>query len=441
MALNQSLDMKEDDTAFLTSDESVVMSMINPNFKSKQDKYLDAQFNANQDSFARSAKDDTLLLQGDPNESNPFARKNTQTGLGSGEEQSGGFAVAALLPLIPIIAPLIKPAIEALIGLFRRKKGNGSVNPPNAQRYGYGSVNPPNGGLDIMGYLQDRLPVLQQKEEQLKDLPGDQFWSAVPKIMQQEIGNLVKLLQQDGFNIPNPQRIVNAVIARTLPKSFLARVGRGRKSGAGSTGSQLGTIIKPMVKWSVYKSLDNKTSPQERKAITHGLSNIDTLITPEDAKGGRLTWEKIRATAKNVIARLLPKVAPILKQVAQQMIDRIPNMVEVMLDRAGIESEGVREVVGKAAQTVGQEVSNEAFDRLQGVASRGSGEAGSVHAEREPRGRGGKGGKSTSKKGSAEMRDRMAKLRAMRGTKGKSRTTKKASGGSKKTPAYEIKLL
>lgn len=360
MSLLQDLDMHTDDTVFLTSDENVVMSMINPKFKSHQQKNLEDIFDMNQDAFESSASKDPFILNNAPIQGRVPEEGN--------KEAKGGFAIAALAPFIPLIAPLIGPAINGLISLFRKKAG--SMNPPNLRFGRGGSMNPPNyQGAGIKEYLQERLPALQQQEAKLKGLSGSEFWKEAMNITRNEVSNIVQLLQGEGYNLPNASRIVEAVVKRTIPKSFASLISKGHKFNLDTAGqSQLGTIIKPMTKWAIYKSLDKNTAPNERKSITSQLKNIDSLIGQE-ASGGAITWDRIRTVAKNVLAKILPKVAPILKQVAQQMIDRIPNMTQMLMQRAGVENPQMMDFVGQAAQTVGREAVNQAFNSLGNVGS------------------------------------------------------------------------
>jgi hypothetical protein len=419
MSLNQNLAMNQDDQdPFLTSDEMIVLQMLGDK-KLNSEVGLDQYYAQQQKGFMDKVSDDPFLLQGTPEETSSELQgvehgiegETLQT---SGSGVSGGFAWAALLPLIPALAPLIKPTIETIVGLFRKKASG--VLPPNYRGYG---VNPPNiGGFDLASYMQTRVGPLKGREKKLFGLSGKAFWQEAKNIIKDEARALLPYLRQQGVNLTESglRMIIDRIANQTIPKSFekYADTPSKSKSGSGKGTSQLGSIIKPMVKYSIQKAMQKGVEPSYVKSLTSKVKDIDQYLDGEtmETVGSGPRWERFKEIAKKVLAKIIPVTAPILKQVAQTIIDRLPALVESFMNQQGIQNPQIKNIVGQASKTVANVAVNEGLNQLQKIKATG--------------------------KGSEAMKAKMASLRAKKGN-GKKKVSKKKS--STKKEMFKVTLL
>jgi hypothetical protein len=155
-------------------------------------------------------------------------------------EKTGGFAAAALAPLIPVVAPIIGKAITGIVNWVRHKI---------AKRHGAGKTKL--GSFDKLISGDKRI---SEAEKQLAGMSGPEFWGHLRAQTQKHGGRIVS--QVMGVSRAAADSALRPMLQRMLPRG-LAKPGRGVNPTGGSVdsseGGQFINRARPIVHFILYK--------------------------------------------------------------------------------------------------------------------------------------------------------------------------------------------
>lgn len=358
MSLSQDLRITEfDNTQQFTSDELLLVRILDPKFKSLNQQQIAQENDMNNENFLRRAQENPLLLQGIPDNMSIQPSEGINSGVdGSGIRPigySGGFAVLPILAAAaPLIGSLVGPIFSTITSLFKKKKGRG-VNPI--------------GGNAMIDYIQSRIPVYKELEEKLFTLHGADFWKSLKEIAKHEATNIAENGRNFGLDITRQgaQHIGNQIVNKMLPKFIDKLKSEPNKSGSGSV-----DIIRPVAKYALKKlfnlkglrGIRNKIHDIDNYIYSDGTSGrgkyapsvIDRVNTLKgtrkyymDKLDDELNRDNVALTGeirgsgiagvKNITKRILSKILPASSKLISGSLDAI-------LSKFGIENSGISDI-------------------------------------------------------------------------------------------------
>lgn len=317
----------EGDQPYLTPDELILMSCLDPNLKLKSDVERDL-LNRNNFSMYMSERPDRFSLNQSTTMDNGAMNLNALASVEKdydvkaveGKGQIGGFAFLPLIGAIaPMLAPLIGPAINALINLFKKKKtgsGFSAIAPPNAGKGLY----PPNfmRGKGVKDYILSRLPEYKEFEKELSNLKGKDAWRNVIAFIHDELLNLLPKVAE--VTPQMSEKIVNLIVKRVVPTSFQnAQVASGNPKKGGKLSLPFNAMFASrMVKWILNKVIGNN------KVVAQLWERI---------KKSNLLSESgnVKDNVRNAVLTLIPQHTSITKE-------QLEPIVNSLLSKFGSES-------------------------------------------------------------------------------------------------------
>lgn len=363
--------------AIYSADELMILRALKPAFMPTEDQDVLADHARSNQAYEEALRTGLESLSGvvpDPryvgtvNSVRDPAVERAIYGADSDDEEEGpdgGFAFAALAPILGAIAPsLINSGFKLLSRLFK-KRGAGvmppnarGVMPPNAR-----GVRPPNiftkGGRKA--FIASIAPRLYQEEDMVRELRGKRFWHELLKMGRKYLREAVG---QAGMN----KKGVDVVLNKLLPLSFqkfVAKVGRrasdvgqraaditeevgrrvseaaapiegeatGEGKGVKNEMNQLRSIIRTVCEWVIHEATDGKLDPAKvRPLIDKHLMKLDkkTLKIQGGSKAGwNNFWSKVKKFASKVGKAVLPGLAEIGKKGAPALIKTILSGITV----------------------------------------------------------------------------------------------------------------
>lgn len=410
--------------SFLTSDEAILLAELNPKFLSNaQMMRAGIQQNVNADVMKQIAlgiqdvpgvipkqKGNLPSINGEFASVKKSSKESTSTS-GKGPNPPNGGFLEFLIPFIPKIVELGAKGIKWVIDKARGRGAIGEgVFVPNL-RYMKGS-----GKMNIKQYIADNMDRYRDISSKVKDLRGAKFWNHVLGFAQDEIRNIAI---ENGISPNAADQVASSTLAKIVPQSFTknveARASAEKETSGKGAETQASSVMKPVLRWSLEKVLEGKLPEQSKGLIDAALEKYKVKYPNGSGLiGGNRFFDKIKEFVKKVAPGILTKIANIGLEKA------IPIIQDLMGKWRTGDSEFSPSVFG----------SNESD-------TAGKGRLGGVdltkfikYGKPKMRGNG----------ASEDMKQKMARLRAMRGKK-KATRGKGKKGDKVSTDGFQIKLL
>lgn len=258
---------------------------------------------------------------------------------GSGE-MSGGFAWAALLPLV---GQLAGPLIQGFTSLFSKKQQASGVFPPNYR-----------GGFNIDKYFTSHIETLKQTEEALKKSKGSEFWKNVLNVMRNEIYGLVSRYPEfSGISKPVIDKLIDGLVDRMIPSGFTKFIStqKGGKYG--------GSIIKPVGKFVLDDILNDAAA---RKFYTRKWKGLTIDDDADLMTGSGAFWDKLKTKLKKFLSTILPASSKLIGTAVDSALQKWGNNMSD--SNRGMISGLVEQGVNALGQSMGSGMSSDFTDMI-----------------------------------------------------------------------------
>lgn len=401
------------------SDEVIFMMQLNPKFKLRQDA-IDENINAANVNQYLKTTTTPYQFGADPNyvpgpkvidtQDKTVKQLDPAQQLKGGSDMDGGFA---FLPFIaPLLSSLAGPLINSIFGLMSPKKDGQGAFPPQGRGRGKG-IRPPQYALGE--YLKRHMPRLNQEAAYTFSLQGRPLLHQIKSFTRDEAENMINELHPNiGASVRSQAaaRIADSIIPKginAIMQKEQPRKGSGLRE---ASMSPVGQTIYPIAKYVMDKMINNKAAKKSlMPKLIKSINEVTANQTIQDISGSGRWWDKIKEMLFKVFSGVVDSGAP--QQLGKTAATTAANYA-------------INKIVGKFGQGV---ISDLNIPIISGIARIfGLGEEGGV--SRPPMI--GLADPAKYPKGSEDMREKMARLRAMRG-KGK-----KSCGGGKKKGSLDF---
>lgn len=277
-------------------------------------------------------------------------------------EKTGGFAAAALAPLIPVVAPILGKAITGIVNWVRHKiakRGRG-IKPMGP----YGKL--------ITGDKR-----IAEAEKQLSGMTGPEFWAHLRAHTQKHGGRIVS--QVMGVSRAAADSAIRPILQRMLPRglakprgSTSASHGTGVNPSGGAAesgeGSQFINRARPIVHFVLYKfrvpAKIHEVADKwldERAAMYNGRGLYRT--------GGANFFNKTRNVVNKAIGHVIPHIEqaiPKLRGMTAEQSNRLINkMISLVPEKfQEIAKEGATKARDKGLDIAGKVISKKLHQKV-----------------------------------------------------------------------------
>lgn len=221
--------------------------------------------------------------------------------------QSGGFAIA---PLIPLIAGVVPSLINGIKSLFSGRE--------QQQGQGIEAVNE---------FFNTNMDELKRIEEDIKKMSVKDAWNTLYKLQKQIMETVLEDIPNVSGNVKTA--FVDKMMSKSYPKGFLKIVNREPKEGKGVKFpvSNHGMAL-PVIKYGVCKMCGNQGQSvykEVKSALRSGSGIYD---------GGKLNWAKIKEFAKKGLKFAIPIAQKLIGQAVDSGV--AGNTVKSLLNKFNI---------------------------------------------------------------------------------------------------------